>query len=281
MSTVPDKVTFAVVSDLQYAPIPPVKNRHFAKAGIKLREAISVINRLRPDFLINLGDTIDRSFENFKEIVPIFQKADMPVYHVLGNHDYGVEDVLKSQVSNALGIANYYHFSIKKWRFIVLDGNEVSTFANLPGSRNHCAAEKILQNMQENQSINAHFYNGGVSKHQLDWLDTVLKTATGNDESVVIFCHYPLFPPDKHNLLNATEVMKKIIKYPCAKVWFCGHNHQGNYGMHRDIHFINVRGMVEGEFDNAWSIVSLDNRCISMKGFGNEISAQLVLRKNN
>jgi len=278
MSTASDKITFAVVSDLQYAPLPPVKNRYFANAGKKLREALSEINRRQPDFLINLGDTIDRGFENFREIAPLFHKAYMPIYQVLGNHDYEVDDALKSRVPEALGIANYYHFSIRKWRFIVLDGNEISTFANLPGSPNYCKAEKLLQNMAQNQCINAHFWNGGISERQLQWLETTLQEATNKKESAIIFCHYPLFPLDKHNLLNAAEVMKTIDKYPCTKAWLCGHNHHGNYGMCNDIHFINMKGMVEGEFDNAWSIVSLDDHCISVEGFGNEISARLILR---
>jgi 3',5'-cyclic AMP phosphodiesterase CpdA len=276
-----DKITFAVVSDLQYATLPPVKNRYFANSVNKLRKAITAMNRLSPDFLVNLGDTIDRGFENFHEILPLFSQVEMPVYHVLGNHDYEVENAMKSHVQDALGIAKYYHFSIRKWRFIVLDGNEISTFANLPGSPNYCASEILLQNMEEEHSINAHFWNGGISELQLRWLESTLQEATINKEKAVIFCHYPLFPPDKHNLLNASEVMKIITKYPCMKAWFCGHNHHGNYGMHSDIHFINVKGMVEGEFDNAWSIVSLDDHCISMEGYGNEISAQLVLRKNN
>ncbi|MDZ7607614.1 MAG: metallophosphoesterase [Cyclobacteriaceae bacterium] len=281
MNAASDKITFAVVSDLQYAPLPPVKNRYFAKAGDKLREVISATNRQQTDFLINLGDTIDCGFENFREILPLFRNANMPVYHVLGNHDYEVEDKLKSEVPNALGIANYYHFSIRRWRFIVLDGNEISTFANLPGSPNHRAAEKLLQDMEKNQCINANFWNGGISELQLQWLEATLQDAARQEESAVIFCHYPLFPPDRHNLLNAAEVMKMIMKYPCVKAWFCGHNHHGNYGMHSDIHFINMKGMVEGEFDIPWSIVSLDDRCISIEGFGNEISAELVLRKNN
>ncbi len=276
-----DKITFAVVSDLQYAPLPPVKNRYFTNSVNKLREAITEINRLQPDFLVNLGDIIDRGFENFHEILPLFSKAEMPVYHVLGNHDYEVEDAMKSWVPDVLGIANYYHFSIRKWRFIVLDGNEISTFANLHGSPNYCAAEKLLQVIEEEQSINAHFWNGGIRELQLQWLEKALQEATNREENAVIFCHYPLFPPDKHNLLNAEEVMRTITKYPCTKAWFCGHNHDGNYGMHGDIYFINVKGMVESEFDIAWSIVSLDDHCISMEGFGNEISAQLVIRKNN
>jgi len=281
MSTDSYKITFAVVSDLQYAPLPPIKNRHFANGKSKLLQALSAINNRNVDFLINLGDTIDRGFDNFSEILPIFYKADMPVYHVLGNHDYEVEDSLKSRVPTAFGIANYYHFSIKQWRFIVIDGNELSTFANLPGSPNHNAAEKLLKDLETDQCVNAHFWNGGIGERQLKWLIATLREATDNEENVVIFCHYPLFPLDKHNLLNAAEVMKIIIDYPCMKAWFCGHNHHGNYGMHSDIHFINVKGMVEGEFDNAWSIVSLDNQCISMEGFGNEISAKFVLRKNN
>jgi hypothetical protein len=29
-----------------------------------------------------------------------------------------------------------------------------------------------------------------------------------------------------------------------------GHNHEGNFGLFEDIHFVNVKGMVEGEHDS-------------------------------
>lgn len=275
-----DKVTFAVVSDLQYAPLPAVKNRYFANAGHKLSDVIDSINKRKPDFLINLGDTIDRGFDNFHDILALFQKAEIPVYHALGNHDFEVENDLKSSVPELLGISNYYHFSVRNWRFIVLDGNEISTFANLPGSPNYITAESLLRDMETDQRINAHFWNGGISAHQLLWLEHALHNAAAENESVIVFCHYPLFPPDRHDLLNAPDVMKIIVKYPCVKAWFCGHNHHGNYGMFGDIHFMNMKGMVEGEFDKPWSIVSLDAQYISIEGFGDEISAQLVVRKN-
>ena len=279
MSKDSDKITFAVLSDLQFAPSPTVKNRYFAKGKDKLMEALSNLKTIKPEFLINLGDTIDRDFENIQEILPLFDNVSFPVYHVLGNHDYEVTDEMKSHVPEALGITNYYHFCLNNWRFIVLDGNEISTFANLPGSANYEIAEKLLLDLETQQCENAHFWNGGIGAVQLKWLESTLQQATRNNEKTILFCHYPLFPPNKHNLLNDTEVMDLITKYPCTKAWFSGHNHHGNYGMHSNIHFITVRGMVEGESDNAWSIVSLDDSCIHLAGYGNEMSARLVFGK--
>jgi len=271
------QITFAIVSDLQYAPVKPAKNRYFANSSLKLDDVVAVVNERKPDFLINLGDTIDRGFENFDEILKHFERVNVPVFHVLGNHDYEVDDASKSSVPDKLSMNRYYQFSMGKWRFIVLDGNEISTFANQADSSNHNEAEKLLTTMEKGQQVNAHFWNGGIGQVQLQWLETMLQEATDNMESAIIFCHYPLFPPDKHNLLNATEVLKIVAKYPCAKACFSGHNHHGNYGMHGNTHFINVKGMVESEFDTAWCFVSLSDTELRIDGFGTEISARLQI----
>ena len=59
-------------------------------------------------------------------------------------------------------------------------------------------------------------------------------------------------------------------------MWINGHNHKGNYGLFEGIHFVNVKGMVEGEYDVACSIFELFENEIRIKGYGNEISARLT-----
>lgn len=271
------QITFAMVSDLQYAPVQSAKNRYFANSARKLDDVVSAVNERKPDFLINLGDTIDRDFENFDEILSHFRRVNVHVYHVLGNHDYEVDNAYKSSVPAKLGTSRYYHFSMGKWRFIVLDGNEISTFANLPDSSNYNEALNLLTKLETEQRLNAHFWNGGIGHVQLQWLEDVLCQASENDERAILFCHYPVFPDNKHNLLNSPELLKMISKYPCVKAWFCGHNHHGNYGLQSDIHHINIKGMVEGESDTAWCFVSLSNTELRLDGFGTEISARLQI----
>ena len=271
-------VTIGIVADLQYCDAPPFKNRFFRNSIDKLRHAVEVFNEQKPDFVINLGDTIDRELKSFHEILPFFDDLKMPVYHVLGNHDYEVPEDEKDKVPAILNTQKYYDFSWPGWRFIVLDGNGISTFANAEGSDNYLKAKDLLEQMERAGKVNANFWNGGISGSQLRWLDERLTEAHKNHEKTIIFCHYPVYPPDRHNLLNDDEVLELLKSHDCVKAWACGHNHHGNYGMAHDIHFINVRGMVEGENDTAFSLFRLENDTIFMTGLGGEMSAKLTFR---
>jgi manganese-dependent ADP-ribose/CDP-alcohol diphosphatase len=136
-------------------------------------------------------------------------------------------------------------FHLNGWRFIVLDGNEISTFANLPIFENYTACTKLAKIRWNLMSMNANFWNGGIGKNNcwLEWLKDVLLIK--NNEMAVIFCHYPIFPPNKHNLLNDKELLTLLKNYEGVKMWINGHNHNGNYGLFDNIHFVNVKGWVE------------------------------------
>lgn len=288
-------VTIGVVADLQYCDAPPFKNRYYRHSIRKLKKAIATFNKLRPDFVINLGDAIDRNMKSFHEILPVFHGFKMPVYHVLGNHDYEVDEEVKSSVHEVLGTEKCYEFSKNGWRFIVLDGNEISTFANIERSENYLKAKAMLDQIEREGKVNANFWNGALSGKQLQWLDKKLVKSHENHEKVIIFCHYPIYPANRHNLLNDTEVLELLKSHSCVKAWICGHDHDGNYGMMHDIHFVNMRGMVEGaltererererketgegESSLAYSIFRLENDAIFIQGFGREISARLSIR---
>ena len=266
-------ITFGIVADLQYCNANPEINRYFRNAPKKLKQAITEFNQHDLDYVINLGDTIDRDWKSFDEILPVFSLLKAPIYHVLGNHDYEVEDRYKPKVPKKIGTKKYHDFSLKNWRFIVLDGNEISTYANQKNETNYQKAEIWLKE----EKINANFWNGGIGSVQLDWLEKTLKKAEENYENAIIFCHFPIYPAHRHNLLNDKELIQLISNCNCVKAWFCGHNHDGNYGRLNDVHFINVKGMADFESELAFSIVQLDEKKITITGFGHEITATLIL----
>ena len=270
-------VSFGIVADLQYCDAPVFENRYFRNSIEKLQKASANLNKQPLDFVVNLGDTIDRDWESFEGILPHFNAFIAPVHHVLGNHDFEVIESKKKEVPLKMDTKPYYHFSKNGWRFIVLDGNEVSTFANLPESPNYQLAEKWLLSMEEEGKGNGNFWNGGIGEEQLAWLDKVLAQAEQQQELVIIFCHYPIYPEHKHNLLNAEQVLTLLKNYKGVKLWINGHNHSGNYGFFEDIHFVNVKGMVDGEHDLVWSIVNLYQSHVEITGYGKEISAKLVI----
>lgn len=270
-------VSFGVIADLQYADADPFKNRYFRNAPEKLRQAIRIFNGERPDFVVNLGDMIDHELRSFDGILPLFKQINSPVYHILGNHDYEVTADQKEHMHTLLGIQKYYYFQVKGWRFVVLDGNEISTFANLEGTPKYREAKQKLRELEYLQKPNAMFWNGGLSGKQFEWLKGVLDEARDAGEKVIIFCHYPVYPPDKHNLWNDDEIHLLFKKYCHVKLWLSGHNHHGNYGQYGDVHFVNAKGMVEGETEFACCICHLYEKNINITGYGTEISANLSI----
>ena len=264
--------TIGIVADLQYCDADPEMNRFFRNAPQKLDLVAEELNRHNPDFVVNLGDTIDHDWKSFDGIMPGFEKFRSPVHHVLGNHDYEVDDQYKALVHEKIGTEKYYSISDKGWRFVVLDGNEISTFANPKGTNNYELAEEWLKQ----EIVNANFWNGGIGGSQLNWLDEQLLEADQNEEKAIIFCHFPVYPAHRHNLLNDTELLAILQKHDCVKGWINGHNHDGNYGQAHDIHFINAKGIVDFEFDLAFCLLRLYDDHMEIEGFGNEISASLT-----
>jgi hypothetical protein len=162
-----------------------------------------------------------------------------------------------------------------------LDGNDISTFANLPRTSGYALAEQVLTRLEQEQKINANFWNGGIGEGQMTWLRSVLSSAEERHENSIIFCHYPLYPPDRHNLLNNEQLLTLIKNYRGVKMWVNGHNHDGNYGLFWDVHFLNVKGMVEGENDLVFSVIQLFEDTIKVTGFGGEVSATLNFKKKD
>lgn len=269
-------ITFGCIADLQYCDADPEMNRYFRRSPEKLKGFMAEMNQHNLDFVVNLGDTIDHNFESFDVILPKFKNLRVPLHHVLGNHDYEVEDQFKSRVHEKMGTDKYYQFQIDSWRFIVLDGNEISTFANVKDSKNFNKAEQMLRDMELQQKINANFWNGAIGDEQWIWLEKMLKESELENEKVILFCHYPVYPEYKHNLLNSDQMLDLLKDYSCVKAWINGHNHRGNFGSLHDILFINMKGIVEGEYDFAYSIVQLFEHKLKVCGFGSEISATLT-----
>ena len=63
----------------------------------------------------------------------------------MGNHDFEVKDSLKEEVIKKLNLKKrYYSFVEKDWRFIVLDGNDLSFHGALTfAKKEQVQAEKL------------------------------------------------------------------------------------------------------------------------------------------
>jgi len=282
-----DTLRFGVIADPQYAAIPSNKgSRFYANSLWKLEECIAAFNQTDLHFVITLGDMIDRHWSSYDDILPIYDRLRHPNFFVLGNHDYSVAADYLQSVARINGLDNtYYDFSVGQYRFIVLDGNDVSLFAPPKGNpylglvddpRIAIATER-LANLQAKGAINAKSWNGSLSETQFNWLKLTLAAANENHESVIVFCHYPVFPANEHNLWDSEELVELLTAYPNVLAYFCGHNHQGNYGKLAGKHFINLKGMVETPTTTAYSIVTLSENRLDIEGFGREESRSLAI----
>lgn len=268
--------TFGVIADVQYCNCDPSDTRFYRQSTGRLREAVNILRADSVSFLVNLGDLIDRDYASYKPVTDILDSSGLKVYNLLGNHDYSVEDHYKKRLPLKMPAKEgYYSFVHMNFRFIALNGNEISTYSSMSKAAIKKAEDYIAQ-LKDSAEVNAVDWNGGISDKQLAWLKGQLDEATAANQYVFILCHFPVYPENIHNLLNYREVNTLLNNYHNIIAWFNGHNHAGNYGNFNMIHFVTFKGMVETEFNSSFAIVEVYGNKIWIKGAGREKSQILA-----
>jgi hypothetical protein len=280
MTTNKPSFSFGVIADVQYCDCPPTEARFYRKSTDKLQECLNALNQQNLAFTLDVGDLIDRDFSSFDTILGEYQQAKARIYRTLGNHDYSVspEHLAEVPVRVGLNSAGYYDFVYLGWRFIVLNGTEVSTYAHPEGSEAYTAAETILKKLEQDDLPQARPWNAGVSPQQLGWLQDRLQVAQSAQQKVIVMGHYPLYPEDPHNLWNADEVIATLEQSDNVVAYFNGHNHAGNYGQKKGIHYLNFKGMVDTPDQNTFAAVHVYPNRLEVAGFGREESRELAIR---
>jgi len=242
---------FGVLADVQYADIAAQGKRQYRESLLKLEHAVTELNKLKPDFVIQLGDFINGGFANFDPVLAAYAKLTVPAYHVLGNHDFAVEADKRGKVLAKLGLdklgggQGYYDFARAGWRLVVLNGMEGKE---------------------------------AVPPQQLKWLKETLAKAAAAGEPTIVFCHFPVYPcsgPGSGlNLKNAAEVVVALESAKGVVAYFCGHEHQGGYAQKSRIHFLTLKGLVEAD-PTAYALIEVFPDCLKVTGFGREPSRTL------
>lgn len=168
-------------------------------------QAVEEINRLRPDFVISVGDLIEGHVEDENELLreweefdAITRSMDAPFFYCPGNHDVAGEVPRRVYTRlHGIGGKTYYSFAYRNFRFMVLDST-----ALLGGAREVAAA-------------------------QWKWLKKEL-AASGGAKHLFIFAHHPLW-----TFTNGKRVLKLLN--PKKTTVFCGHWHVLSYGRERGI----------------------------------------------
>ncbi len=268
----PPRFSFAVVTDVQYADRETRGARAYRESLRKLEAAAAAIDAARPAFTIQLGDAIDEGgMETLDRVLRVFDGIGGPKYHVLGNHDLSVprESLLRRlKLERA-----WYDFASHGWRFVVLDGMDVS--AATP------EGEGMLAALRAAGRRNAVPWNGAIGEAQKTWLRGVLQTAADRGAPVILFCHFPVLEDAStaaHLLWNHEEIVRILETAGPAVAWLNGHDHRGGYAERNGIHHVTLPGMVESGEANSWTLVRVYEDRLELRGTGTAPSRTLEVR---
>lgn len=272
-------LAIGIIADCQYCYCESSPSRFYKNSPNKLKKAVASLNKEELDYAIHLGDFIDRDFNSFDTVLPIWNTLKTKKYHVLGNHDFSVADSLKPLVMDKMNLKQrYYSLLENNWRFIILDGNDLS-YQGAISPEKIAQTDSLFTLLSNTDLPNLQTWNGGLSTEQLQWVESELKLATENNENVGFYCHFPVMGEDKvHRLWNSTQLLSLIDKYPNVKFYFNGHNHQGDYMERNGVHYLTFKGMVETDSTSAFSTVEFKKDSIFVHGHGRELSRRLKIK---
>jgi manganese-dependent ADP-ribose/CDP-alcohol diphosphatase len=272
------RISFAVLTDIHYADQPPAAKLEYRRSWERLSRAVESINGARPDFAIQLGDLVDCAADNLPRILPVFRSLAARQYHVLGNHDFCVP---RAELQQQLGLESpWYDFAAGGWRFVVLDGMDLSIPGRDAGTPEQQAALGLLAALSARQAPNAQDWNGGIGDRQKQWLRKVLERAAAAGERALVFCHFPLLAEastPQHLLWNREEILQILQDAPAVAAYMNGHAHDGGYALRHGIHFVTFPGMVESGARNSYTLVDVYDDRLELRGSGTAPSRSLRL----
>lgn len=197
------ELSFAQISDVHYSIDDSYMDKY-------LYFLSSSIRKKNPDFVVFLGDNVDKSRE---EDVISFMRAihslKLPYYLVLGNNDAhklsGLEkeiylDIVTTFNRNQDEGKNYYYFK--------------------PNSDFVCVVLDATPDFAQSK-------HGKISDEQIEWLDDLLTKY--NKKLFIIFHHCPLLPPRLEyqlSMLDTEKYESMLKKHSNVVVISSGHYHQ-------------------------------------------------------
>jgi len=271
-------ISFGVIADCQFADADDLdmissdqRHRHHSRyrtSIVRLRSAVETFNLHDLDFIVHLGDLIDRRLDDADRLQPIIDTAEAAWWHVLGNHDFSGSEGAVDKVLRKYGLdRGYYSKRLGGYRFITLDTNELGTLKHAPGSPEWTAGQALLDSMRDAGKVNGAPWNGGVGAPQLAWLDEELRQAEGAGERVIVFAHHPVFPSGPSNALNDVDMLDMLDSHGNVAAFINGHNHFGAVGVRRGIPYLTIPGILESDTD-AHGIIDIFQDAIRIRGYG-------------
>lgn len=210
---------FGILTDLHMDLVPDGQMRLNIFLDAMKKEAV--------DFIVQLGD-IAKLKSMDKDALQQLKETNIPILHVLGNHD--TDDCTKEEACSILGLQeSYYSYRLGEMKIIVLDTN----YSYEEGSQEY-----------------THFDLTNVGKRtlpyippqQLNWLEDELKEPC----SILIFSHSGFYPVEEQSVVNGERVQELVKEINAQagyrKIIACihGHYHFDTYHLWEDIHHIGI-----------------------------------------
>lgn len=200
---------FIIITDPQFGMYEADKG--FTQETANYEFAIAAVNRLKPAFVMVLGDLVNKAGDpvQIREFRRISDELDpaIPMYTAAGNHDVGNDPTPESLAAYQRNIGrDYYSFRAGPIYGIVLD----STLIHAP--------KNALREFEE----------------QDRWFKKELETAKASQaRKIILFQHHPLFmknaaEPDQYEnipLERRLPMLELLQKYGIRTV-FAGHTHK-------------------------------------------------------
>ena len=226
-----------------------------------------------------MGDLGDgHSEEEAPAVLQTLAKSKYPVWMAVGNHDLvRRSDVEHMQLVNMPG--TNYDFSLKGFRFIVLNPFERSRYSRVEEDR------KFYWDFRKNNpDVPVQEWPGLFKDETWQWLEGKLDDARSSGENVIIFCHVPVLsdacarpdgdPGEKDPTARIVEHEKMLAlldKYSNVRAYIAGHYHPGGLTVRKGVMHKTVRSVCDYHQPTACMILA-DENMIKIDGIGMETS---------
>jgi hypothetical protein len=245
-------VRFGILTDVHFADIPSQGRRYYRESLGKLRESIDLFNRVKPDFVVELGDFIDAAEEAETELKYLrkveeeFSQFKGPRHYVLGNHCVWT---LTKQLflENSGAREPYYSFDARGFHFVVLDS---------------CYRADGVSYGEKN----FHWTDAEIPPAEQEWLaEDLEKTFL----PAILFAHHRLDVEPPYGIKSAETVRRILEKSGKVLAVFQGHNHINEHRLIDAIHYCTLEAVVEGSGaeNNGYSLVEVSSQVLKISGF--------------
>ena len=234
-----------LLTDLHYAEKATAGNRHYRDSLRKIRPAVDHFNRMKADFVVELGDfvdeapTLEEELNYVAKIEAEFSRFKGDRHYVLGNHCVSrlkKEEFLSSCGQRKKAKRAYYSFDRGGLHFVILDA---------------CfRADGVSYGRK-----NFKWTDTEVPPAERKWLADDLKKAA---KPAVVFIHQRLDVGGSYGVRSAAKVRKILEDSGKVLAVFQGHNHVNDHKVIGSVHYVTLAALIEGAFskgNNAWSVL--------------------------